>query len=315
MDQTAIDASMATLENAERLLSAAGLSIDADGGPGWEAALSDHLADGGAPAVLALARYCLSGGMQARAIRLMAYLLPLGVLPSMLDRLKALYGEEAAQRVARSVSIPRDGSPPEAYPAATRDFTEAALAELGPQKLHELLAWNVHGIPEDGHLKERAVLERLGSLDAWLADYHARQVAILEGHAKDGTLWYEQRITGEVVDFVRSNQEILSGVRHGSIIYQTKIPYDPDRYLRTDNRLEKRHLACHCPLAASAITESGSGVPAPWCSCSAGYEKFRFDTVFGVETKATVVNSVLAGDTICRYAVQVPPQIMERFAR
>jgi hypothetical protein len=63
-------------------------------------------------------------------------------------------------------------------------------------------------------------------------------------------------------------------------------------------------------LAASAIVEGGAGVPAAWCACSAGYEKFIFDVVFGEETEATVLESVLDGGERCRYAIAVPGSVL-----
>lgn len=259
-----------------------------------------------AASVMALARYFNVIGRDDVSVRFLAYLLPIGVLPSMADRLKAIEGEELASRVLTGLAFPPEGSPPEAYPKATEAFVVALERELGRERAGRVLCCNVHGIPASAYEGELAVLERLGSIDLWLADYHRRLVETLERHAADGTLWYEQRITPAVVDFVRSDPEIQSGVRQGDTIFVKKIPYDPDRFIRSNDALERRRLACHCPLAASSITESGAGVPPAWCACSAGYEKFKFDVAFGEETEARVVSSVLAGDPRCRFAVKIP---------
>lgn len=260
--------------------------------------------------IVALARYFLVAGVDAIAIRLLAYLLPIGVLSTMADRIGSLEGDTIKSAVMSGISVPPVGAPPEAYPSATKAFVEALERELGPEKARRVLAFNVHGIPAESFAKERERLHTLGSIDAWLVDFHARQVEVLKKHADDGTLWYEQKITHPVVDFIRQRQEILGGVRDGDTIYVTKIPYDPDRYIRSTDPLEKRRLACHCPLAAGSITEKGAGVPAAWCACSAGYEKFMFDVIFGEETEATVLKSVLAGDDLCRFAVKIPASML-----
>ncbi|HRY72473.1 MAG TPA: DUF6144 family protein, partial [Spirochaetia bacterium] len=104
--------------------------------------------------------------------------------------------------------------------------------------------------------------------------------------------------------------EILGGVEEGGAVYATKIPYDPDRFLLSDDPLERRRLACHCPLAASTITPEGAGVPPLWCACSAGYEKFLFDVVFGEETEVEVLESVLAGDARCRFKIMIPESVL-----
>jgi len=262
--------------------------------------------------LVSFARYFLVAGEDAIAIRLLAYLLPMGVLPAMAGRLEELEGKAARDRVMSGVSDPPPCSPPEAYPGPTAAFVAALEAELGRDKAARVLRWNVHGIPASAHAAEREAYLAAPSIEAWLELWHARQVAVLEKHAADGTLWYEQRITPRVVEFVRDNQEILGAVRKGDRLYATKIPYDPDRFLTSGDPVEKRRLACHCPLAASTIVAGGAGVDPLWCECSAGYEKFIFDTVFGEETEARVLESVLGGSELCRYEIAIPASALAR---
>ncbi|MBU0935778.1 MAG: hypothetical protein KKI09_15305 [Spirochaetes bacterium] len=311
LDQAAIDDALRLLSNIDQALQTAGSSLDQASLPLVEQQTEIRLASvpDGAAMIMALARYFVVSNQDALSIRMLAYLLPIGVLPAMAERLTSLHGKEVHDRVMQGVHIPPVGSAPEKYPEATRLFTEQLVAELGAEEAHRVLAWNVHGIPAQAFAGESERLLELGSIDAWLADYHRRQVDILAKHAADGTLWYEQKITPAVVDFVRGNQELLSGRRIDDKIYQTKIPYNPDRYLTSNDKLERRKLACHCPLAAAGISETGSAVPAAWCSCSAGYEKFRFDVVFGRETSAAVLQSALDGSEICRYAVTIPERL------
>lgn len=278
-----------------------------------------HVADlvargeAGEDRLMALARYFAAAGIDAVAIRLLAYLLPVGVLPAMADRLAELEGAAVRDRVMAGVAVPPTGAPPETYPAATAAFVRALEAELGAEKARRVLCWNVHGIHAAAFAAEREAFLSSASLEDWLAAFHGRKVRELERHAEDGTLWFEQRITPAVLDFVRGNQEILSAVSDGRHLWATKIPYDPDRFLASTDPLERRRLACHCPLAASSISETGAGVPAAWCACSAGYEKFLFDTVFGEETEAEVTESVLAGDPRCRFKIRIPEGVRARF--
>lgn len=247
-----------------------------------------------------------AAGRSDEAARLIAHLTPIGILPAMAERLERLEGKVIRDRVMAGTHVPPEGSPPEAYPEPAARFVEALGSELGAAKARRVLAWNVHGLSPEPFLEERRVLLELGSIDAWLADFHRRQVGILKARAKDGLLWFEQRITKETVEFVEARREILGGVREGGMIYATKIPYDPARYLASKDRLERRRLACHCPLAASSIAEGGAGMPSLWCNCSAGFVKFRFDIAFGQETEATVIDSALAGRELCRFAIRIP---------
>ncbi len=236
----------------------------------------------------------------------LTYPTPVRILPAMAERLEGCAGSGARERVMAQTRVPREGAPPEAYPGPTARFVKALEAELGTAQAEHVLAWNVHGLSPAPFEEERRVLNDLGSIDAWLADFHRRQVAVLRARAADGRLWSEQKITEEVADFVEASPEILGGVRRGGLIYATKIPYDPARYLASKDRLERRQLACHCPLAASSIVDGGAEVPPLWCNCSAGFVKFRFDVVFGQETEAEVIESVLAGGEVCRFAIKIP---------
>jgi hypothetical protein len=302
------DAAIGQLKALESALAEDGASLERPVLALIEAHLAALAARGEANAarIMALARYFSVAREEAIAIRLLAYLLPIGVLPAMAGRLEALEGPDARDRVMRGITSPPEGTAPEAYPAATAAFTRALERELGREKAERVLCWNVHGLAAESFAEERERYLALGSVDAWLKDYHERQVAVLAAHAKDGTLWFEQKITERVVDFVRERPEILGGVREGATIYATKIPYDPDRYIQSGDPLERRRLACHCPLAAASIRSEGAGVPALWCSCSAGYEKFLFDVVFAADTKTRVLKSVLAGDELCRFAIELP---------
>lgn len=303
------EVSLRSVEELGSYLASLGQSLERPGIEAVEAWIARRLGDGVEGLLLSIARYFAATKEEAVAIRLLAYLSPIGVLPAMAERLAALESAAVRERVMAKTRIPPAGSPPESYPEATAAFAAALRQELGEEKARFVLAWNVHGVPPEAFAPERERFLALGSIDAWLADYHHRQVAMLEKHAADGSLWFEQKITKAVVDFVADRQDIMSGVREGEIIRMTKIPYNPDAYLRSTDRLERRKLACHCPLAASSIVEGGAGVPALWCACSAGYTKFRFDVVFGLETEAWVLDSVLAGDELCAFAVRIPASL------
>lgn len=261
--------------------------------------------------LLAIARYFSVARVDDIAIRLMAYLLPIGVLPDMAKRLLDIEGRKVHDRVMSQVLIPRECSAPEAYPPATMAFVKALENELGKNKAKRILMWNVHGIPAESFADEKEQFLASPSIEDWLEEFHKRQIAVLEKHVIDKTLWYEQKITPKVVEYVRSNQEILAGVKSGDVIYKTKIPYNPDRYLSTKDKLEKRKLACHCPFAVSAIRMDGCDVPPTWCACSAGYEKFIFDAIFEEETDCEVLESVLDGSERCRFSIKIPDRILK----
>jgi hypothetical protein len=228
------------------------------------------------------------------------------IYPSIRERLEDVAGKGICDSVFDKVDVPPLGSDPEEYPKATRQLMDQLAGELPPELYRKVLAGNHHKIPSEWFLKHKKWLEDLdGDIDAWLKKMHDSAVAELEEHLKEDKVWFEQVITQDIVDYVKNNQELLSGVREGEWIYNLKFPYAPQEYLDAEDDLMKRYYMCHCPLARSGIL-SGEQVPLDWCYCSAGYAKFRYDIVFGEETEVEVLESVLGGSDKCRFRILIP---------
>ena len=115
----------------------------------------------------------------------------------------------------------------------------------------------------------------------------------------------EQIITQRVVDLVAKNPEILSAVRRGDTLYVTKIPYDPDAYLATNDSRYRRYYACHCPFVREAILRGETDISANWCYCSGGFVKYPYEVILGKELKVDLLQSVLKGDSVCRFAIHL----------
>jgi len=228
------------------------------------------------------------------------------VLPSISERLVAIVGEEARRRVFDGVEAPQPGSPPEAFPPVTKRMMERLEAELTPETCRRVLAGNNHLVPRESFNDQREMYLRTRDIDEVLKDMHNKGVKELEEYMVEGKIWWEQKITPRVVEFVRNNQEILAGVRDGDKIYTTKIPYAPDDYLGETDPLMRRYYACHCPLARASILGGDAKISPTWCYCSGGYHKLPFDVIFDKELEVEVLESALAGDDRCRFAVKMP---------
>lgn len=51
-------------------------------------------------------------------------------------------------------------------------------------------------------------------------------------------------------------------------------------------------------------------IPLDWCYCSGGFAKLMFDVVFGESTEVEVLQSVLAGDSVCRFRIKLPENMI-----
>ena len=255
--------------------------------------------------LLALARYFYLTGRGELYIYFTSLLGGLGVVESIRERLRQVVGEPQAERILSGLVPPPLGSDPTEFPAFTRDLVGRLEANLPPETVRSVLAGNNHGVPDAAFDEAKALFGSSASMDEFLLAQHRHQVAELQRHCDTNTVWYEQTITQPVVDYVAANPEIQSAVRVGDTLYTTKIPYDPARFLAESDPVKKRYYACHCPFAREAILNGGPEIPENWCYCSGGFVKRPYEVLLGRPLKVTLLQSVLRGDPVCRFAIHL----------
>jgi hypothetical protein len=256
--------------------------------------------------LLAIARYCKIAKKNDYYIYFTSILGARNVLPDLGERLATIVGEETRRKVFHGFELPPLGAPPENYVKLTQTIMDRLEAELPRETCRKILTWNYHRVPAEAFKEKRERFEKADSIDEYLKDEHARFVEELTGFMKEKRIWYEQEITPEVLEFVKSNQEICTGVRRGNRIYATKIPYAPKQYLKEKDPTLQRYHACHCPLARSAIRDGKPKISPTFCYCSGGYEKLGFDVIFGETVEVELLESALKGNIRCRFAIKIP---------
>ena len=257
--------------------------------------------------ILALARYFYLIERNDIYIYFTSLLGVLDVIENISTRLVNFEGQKKTDAVFADIEKPPIGSEPQDYP----DFTQALMKNLEAilpiESVKHVLAGNNHNASKEPFLKEKEIYEKSASLEEYLLDYHKRQVENLQEHCEQNKVWFEQKITQQVVDYVASNQEIQSAVynKAENALYTTKIPYDPEKYLaETDEKL-KRYYGCHCPFAREAILKGNPSISENWCYCSGGFVKHPYEVIFDKELKVDMLQSVLKGDQICRFKIHL----------
>jgi len=254
--------------------------------------------------LISLLYYMRSAGRNELFVHLIGLLSGRDVLPSIAERLEQLAGPEARAAVFRDFELPPLGSPQTAYPPLTQQVIARLRASLPEETCRDVLAGNHHRVPEQGFAHLRAMYLKDG-IDAVLAHKHETLVKTLERHLASGEPWFEQIVTPGFVEVVRSNPEMGAGVREGDVVYTTKVPYSA-RGLDEPDPTMKRYYLCHCPLARESIL-AGTPVDPLFCYCSGGFGKVPFDVIFGEPVEVRLLESVLAGDMRCRFAILIPP--------
>jgi hypothetical protein len=304
----AADAAVNAVRAFEAGLGRAGSTLESfplDGLKEYLAGLASR-GENGRETLLAIARYCFITHRDEAYIYFTAVLGRADLFDALAERLESIAGADIRARVFEGVWAPPDGAPPEDAVGPTITVVDRMRSALGADVCARVLSGNIHRIPASSFQGERERFLAASSMDAYLADKHARAVAELERYLTQGRLWYEQKITPRVIEFVRGNPEVLGGVRQGDRILFMKIPYAPDDWLRETDALERRWLYCHCPLARASIKGPGPRVPGLFCNCSAGFEKLPFGAAFGIEPEVEVLESILAGNERCRFSIEIP---------
>ena len=240
------------------------------------------------------------------------YLPVLGIFDGseVMNVLRERLGEHASEEV-RDKILPEEDLPPLGMPdkekiLVTREIVKKMEKTLDPAVCKKILADVAHGLPRDFRKGEREKFLDAGSIDEYLKRKRENAIAELEKHRDDGSLFYNQYISAEVVDFVKSRPDVLSGERRGNTIYHTKIPFMVQEYLDEKDERMKRYFACHCAWARESILNDDVDVSDSFCHCSGGFTKMPWEAALDQSLEYDMVKSVLKGDDECSFIIYLP---------
>lgn len=258
----------------------------------------------------ALIRYANLVNKRELVAFLFGFIEGFGALEKLSETLKQTMGESKRDEIFEGIELPPLGTDPKDKPKVTKRIMERLEATLDEKTLKEIMSSGLDVGPKEWYLPMREKFLKSKSMDDFLKKRHEEAVELLEKHSREKSMFYAQEIDEEVVEYVRNNQAIMSGVREGDIIYETKIPYMTKKYLHEKDEKMKRYYACHCAWVREAI-KSGLKISPNFCYCSAGYHKRPWDIIFDQPVKADVIETVLKGDLVCRFAIHIPKQFLK----
>ncbi|MCJ7424471.1 hypothetical protein MUP01_09430 [Candidatus Bathyarchaeota archaeon] len=259
---------------------------------------------------LALLRYARFASNREAEIALLELMDGSDVLENLSETLRQTVGESKRDDILAEVKLPPLGTSSKEKPKITKKFMERLEAKLDEKTCREILLSGPHAGPREEYLPERKEFLASKSIDDFLAKRHRKYLAALEKHVKEKTLYFTQEIDQGVLEYVRNTPTCQNGVRDGDIIYITKIPYNAKKCLHEKDEKKKRYYYCHCPWVREAI-KSGVKISPNFCYCSAGFEKRPWDVIFDQPVEADVIETVLKGDLVCKFAIHIPKSFHE----
>lgn len=255
--------------------------------------------------VIHFSRYFYYIGKKEEYIHMTKYFNSIGVLENILDRISLYESKTIQEEVIKNIQLPPFGIDSQELPKYTKEFMEKLERYLPRSKCNKILAGNNHKIPSSSFDQEKEIYNSFDTFEEYLKDKHRRKIEELQYHLDNNKVWFEQVITKEAIDYVKSNQEILSGVKKGNKLYVTKIPYEISNFLNAKEDKLKRYYACHCSFVRENILSENEDIPKEWCYCSAGFAKYPFEQILGRELDVKLLNTPIDGDYICRFEIDL----------
>jgi len=259
--------------------------------------------------LIGLLRYARFSGNKDAALALLIILDGSSILGLLSDAVKEKHGKRKRDELLGDFKQPPIGTSFKRLPRKTKDFLDRLESGLGEVAAREVLLTGPHAGPPEAYADEKKWLRESKDIDEYLRRRREEFIDLLRDHLESKTLFFTQPIDQDALDYVKRNPEIGGGVRKGKKIYQMKVPYMMIEYLREKDPTMKRYYYCHCPLARESIL-SGEKISRNFCYCSAGFEKKPFEVAFGRPLEADVKKSVLWGDAVCRFAVEIPEEYL-----
>ncbi len=225
------------------------------------------------------------------------------------ERLGEHLGDEKRDEILPKRDLPPLGMPDTEKVDVTRKVLKRMTKTLSAEDCKRILADVAHGLPRDFRKGEREKYLQAGSIDEYLKQKRESALAELEKHRDDGTLFFNQYITDDVVEYIKSRPDILSGERRGNTIYHTKIPFMTKEFLEATDERMKRYYACHCAWARESILDDERDVSADFCHCSGGFTKQPWEAALDEPLEYEMVKSVLQGHTECCFIIHLPENV------
>ncbi|MCK4637032.1 MAG: hypothetical protein KAT49_04045 [Methanomicrobia archaeon] len=232
------------------------------------------------------------------------------VMENLSKRLIEEFGEDFRNEIFEKISLPPLGIHPKEKPEYTKKLIPRLEEKLGVKRCTEFLNQGLRDRYEEGRKPDREKFLKSKNIDEFLENKHWEYIKELEQHYKEGSLYFTQEITKEVLELIKNDPSIEVGIREGDTIIAKKIPHMAKEYLKETDEQKKRYYYCHCPWVKEALLESKQPISPIFCNCSAGYYKVYWEIVLDQPVQVEVVESILKGDSVCTFAIHLPQEVV-----
>ena len=219
------------------------------------------------------------------------------------------FDEEIRDEIFKDITIPTLGIHPDKKPDFTKEIMKRMEERIGEEKTIELLSPCLHGRPVEPIKRDREDFLKLKNIDKFLELKKKEFIERLQKHRDDGTLEYAQYVDDEVIEYVKNSRTITPGIREGDKIIVTKIPYQMQKFLNTEDERMKRYFSFYCAWVRGAIKKGKEqDISKNFCHCSAGFFKQYWDIIFDQSVIVEPIETPLTGALECKFVVHIPQE-------
>ncbi|MFX0091893.1 MAG: hypothetical protein ACFFBD_09040 [Candidatus Hodarchaeota archaeon] len=227
----------------------------------------------------------------------------------------AEFGEKVRNEIFEGIGIPPLGIHPSKKPEIIKKLVDRFLARVGSKKCKEFFEIGLRDKYTESYKKPTELFQQINNVDEFLRIRHQNLIKTLENHLQKGTLFFTQEVDKEVISYVKKNPTIESGLREGSRVIITKIPYMAKQFIHETDEKKKRYYYCHNPWIREALIDEEQPITPLFCGCSAGYFKNFWEAVLDQPVRVEVLESVIGGDKICKFALHLPQEIIDEIEK
>ena len=221
-----------------------------------------------------------------------------------------MLGDETRARIFEGVELPVLGTSPLEWTRKMSIILPRLEAAADRTTVERILGSGLRNLRDEFYADFKERYEGADSLDAFLADRKVRHDETLKTHRDEGTLYFNQLITDDVLDFVAAHPEIGGGVQSGDAVIEIKIPHMSPEYLAAEDRRMKQYYVCHCPCVKESIRRDDLEISPTVCSFCPSFNAKPWEVVFGKRLRTEVLESALHGDLWCKFAIHLPEGVV-----
>jgi hypothetical protein len=226
-------------------------------------------------------------------------------------RLAEEFGEDMRREIFSGIGDIPLGLPPGQKPLYMKKLIWRIQRKIGTEGCAQFLNKGLRDRYEESRKPDKERFARSNNIDDFLVQKHDAFIETIIKCHKEKRPFFTQEITPEVIDLVRKDPYIESGVRHGNKIIVKKIPHMAKEYLKETDAQKKKYFYCHCPWVKEALL-APEPFPAVFCNCSAGFYRAYWEIVLEQPVRVDVLESLLSGGNECRFAVHLPESALDK---